>query len=141
MDEALVRLAKDWLTKAWHDLLTARIVAQAEDGPLDTAIYHCQQAAEKSVKGWLAFKRIPFEKTHDIRRLIELAAPVEKEFEPLADSAERLTPYATAFRYPGLEDEALPLREEFDTAFLSAQSIYEFVLSNLPTAARPVIPS
>jgi len=30
MDEGLASLAKDWLTKAWHDLLTARIVAEAE---------------------------------------------------------------------------------------------------------------
>jgi len=93
------------------------------------------------VKGWLTFKRIPFEKTHDIRRLIELAAPVEKEFELLADSAERLTAYATAFRYPGIEDESLPSRDEFDGAFLRAQAIYEFVLSKLPAAARPITPS
>lgn len=63
MDEALARLTREWLTKAWHDLQTARITAHAADGPLDTAIYHCQQAGEKSVKAWLTASSIPFEKT------------------------------------------------------------------------------
>ena len=53
MDEALAQLTREWLTKGLHDLQTARITANAAGGPLDTAIYHCQQAAEKSLKGWL----------------------------------------------------------------------------------------
>ncbi len=76
MDEALAQLTREWLTKALHDLQTARITAQAPDGPLDTAIYHCQQAAEKSLKGWLTSGNIPFERTHDLRRLIRQAASV-----------------------------------------------------------------
>ena len=69
MDEALSKLTREWLTKALHDLQTARITAGAVDGPLDTAIYHCQQVAEKTVKGWLTVRDVSFEKTHDIRRL------------------------------------------------------------------------
>ena len=48
MADNLARLTRDWLTKAAHDLQNARIVSAAPDGPLDTAIYHCQQAAEVS---------------------------------------------------------------------------------------------
>ena len=80
MDEALAQLTREWLTKALHDLQTARIIANAPDGPLDTAIYHCQQAAEKSLKGWLTARSDPFEKTHDIRRLIKQAAGVLPDF-------------------------------------------------------------
>jgi HEPN domain-containing protein len=54
MVDNLARLTRDWLVKAKHDLQTARIVSATPDGPLDTAIYHCQQAAEKALKGWLA---------------------------------------------------------------------------------------
>jgi HEPN domain-containing protein len=74
MDEALAKLTREWLTKALHDPQTAPITANAADGPLDTAIYHGQQAAEKSVKGWLAAKSVSFERTHDLRRLIRQAA-------------------------------------------------------------------
>lgn len=137
MDEALARLTCEWLTKALHDLQTARITANAADGPLDTAIYHCQQAAEKAVKGWLTSNSIPFEKTHDIRRLIRQAAGVLPEFTRLFEAAEVLTPYASAFRYPGLTDDPMPTREEFDEALQHARTIYDFVLDLLPAEARP----
>jgi HEPN domain-containing protein len=97
MDEALARLAREWLTKALHDLQTARITAGAEGGPLDTAIYHCQQAAEKSVKGWLTASNVVFEKTHDLRRLVRQAAGIAPEFGRFATAAEVLTPYVSAF--------------------------------------------
>ncbi len=38
MDEPAANLTREWLTKALHDLQTARIVANAPGGPLDTAI-------------------------------------------------------------------------------------------------------
>jgi HEPN domain-containing protein len=136
MDEALAHLTREWLTKASHDLQTARITANAPDGPLDTAIYHCQQAAEKSLKGWLTAKGNPFEKTHDIRRLVKQAAGGLPDFNGYINAAEVLTPYASAFRYPGLTDDPMPSREEFDAALQHAQSIYDFVLNLLPAAAR-----
>jgi HEPN domain-containing protein len=137
MDETLVRLIREWMTKALHDLQVARITASAADGPLDIAIYHCQQAAEKSVKGWLTAKSIPFERTHDVRRLVKQAGAVQPEFNRFASAAEILTPYVSAFRYPGLSDDSMPSRQEFDIALQHAQTIYDFVLSLLPTEARP----
>jgi HEPN domain-containing protein len=137
MDEALAQLTREWLTKALHDLQTARITAQAADGPLDTAIYHCQQAAEKTVKGWLTAHNMAFEKTHDVRALIRQAAGVLPEFTHYTGAAEILTPYVSAFRYPGLTDQLMPTRAEFDEALQHAQSIYDFVLNLLPAAVRP----
>jgi HEPN domain-containing protein len=32
------------------------------------AVFHCQQAAEKALKGFLAWHDTPFRKTHDLRR-------------------------------------------------------------------------
>ncbi|MFN2508963.1 MAG: HEPN domain-containing protein, partial [Chthoniobacterales bacterium] len=66
MDDVQARLTREWLVKARNDLKNARIVSAVADGPLDTAIYHCQQAAEKAVKAYLTFQDEPFEKTHDI---------------------------------------------------------------------------
>ena len=48
-----------------------------------------------------------------------------------------LTPYVSAFRYPGGADEAMPSPEEFDEALQHAQTIYDFVLNLLPAEARP----
>ena len=56
MNEAKRQLVQSWLTKAQHDLASARVLAASAEPLLDTAIYHCQQAAEKAVKGFLAFR-------------------------------------------------------------------------------------
>jgi HEPN domain-containing protein len=137
MDDAAAKLTREWLTKAWHDLQNARIVSAAVDAPLDTAIYHCQQAAEKSVKGWLTASQTAFEKTHDVRRLMKLAAGVLPGFSQFSGAAEVLTPYVSAFRYPGLTADPMPTRAEFDAALQHAQAIYDFVLNLLPKEAKP----
>jgi HEPN domain-containing protein len=137
MADNLVRLTRDWLTKAAHDLQTARIVSATPDGPLDTAIYHCQQAAEKAVKGWLTWGGEPAAKTHDLIRLIGEATDGTPDFAQFEEAAETLTPYVSAFRYPGLTEDAVPSREEFETALKHAQTIYDFVVNRLPKEARP----
>ncbi len=104
------RLTRDWLTKANHDLQNARIVGATPDGPLDTAIYHCQQAAEKALKGWLTWRGITVVKTHDLVRLIEDAVDDNPDFTKFEEAADTLTPYASAFRYPGLTDDPMPSR-------------------------------
>lgn len=135
MEEAKQQLVQNWLIKAQHDLATAQKLSADPDPYLDTAIYHCQQAAEKAVKGFLVFHDQRFEKVHDVRLLIEIAAMLESSLSPWLDTGERLTPYATAFRYPGEILE--PDREEFDQAFEDAESLYNFILSLLPAEVHP----
>lgn len=38
----------DWITKAQHDLTSARIILASEEGPTDVVCFHSQQAAEKT---------------------------------------------------------------------------------------------
>jgi hypothetical protein len=59
MDDAKRDLVRAWLIKGRNDLDTARQIGRLPDGHLDTAIYHCQQAAAsarrssaKHLNGW-----------------------------------------------------------------------------------------
>jgi HEPN domain-containing protein len=123
-------LVRKWLNKACRDLLSAKRLARGSDPYLDTAIYHCEQCTEKAVKGWLVYYDQSFEKTHDLRLLVTLASEVEPKFTKGFDVAEQVTPYATAYRYPG---EALePTEKEYQQAFKSASRFYDFVGSLLP---------
>jgi len=138
MDEASRELVRDWLTRASHDLQAARTLAAGAKPVLDAAIYHCQQAAEKAVKGWLQSQDSPFPRTHDIEDLVARAAKLQGDFDQFAKAAAVLTPYVSAFRYPGGgSDEPMPSPEEFDAALQHAQAIYDFVLELLPAEARP----
>lgn len=104
--------------------------ARGKDPYLDTAIYHCQQTAEKAIKGWLVYYDQSFEKTHDLRLLVTLASEIERKFTEWFDVAEQISPYATAYRYPGETLE--PTEEEFQQAFKAASKFYDFICSMLP---------
>jgi HEPN domain-containing protein len=135
MDEAKRDLVKGWLTKASRDLSAARLLAADQQAILDVAIYHCQQAAEKALKGILVYWDLRVEKTHDIGLLIERTMQIEPGFSAWRDVGDRLTPFATAYRYPGIED--LPEPEEFEEALDDAESIFGHVLSFLPPEVHP----
>jgi len=124
-------LVRNWLKKSRRDLLSAKRLARGNDPYLDTAIYHCQQCVEKSIKGWLVYHDQSFEKTHDLRLLVTLASEIEPKFTAWFDVAEQVSPYATAYRYPGEILE--PTEEEFQQVLQSAGNFYEFICSLLPT--------
>jgi HEPN domain-containing protein len=56
-------LTREWLRKAAGDLKAADLH--------DLAAFHCQQAFEKALKGYLTWHDRPFRKTHDLVELIE----------------------------------------------------------------------
>lgn len=128
---------KAWMSKAWRDLETARRAVADQPPFYDVAVYHCQQAAEKAVKAFLVRHGQPYEKTHDIEVLVDIAGEIEPGFRQWADAADALTPYATRFRYPNATFAVDPLPVEYDEALQQAQSIYDFVRDLLPPDARP----
>jgi HEPN domain-containing protein len=137
MDQAKRELVRVWLIKARNDLDTASQIGSLPDGHLDTAIYHCQQAAEKAIKGYLAFHDHDLQRTHDLRRLIQVASGRDTAFSNWMDTAIILTPYATAYRYPGESSTLEPGRPEFDEALKLASDFLAFVCSLLPTELQP----
>jgi HEPN domain-containing protein len=137
MADAPIPDAKAWMIKAWRDLETARRAATGEPPFYDVAVYHCQQAAEKAVKAFLVHHGKPYEKTHDIEVLIDLAGEVDSGFNKLADAADALTPYATRFRYPNATFAVEPQPVEYAEAEQHAQAVYDFVLNLLPKEQQP----
>lgn len=128
-------LTRAWLIKAQHDLLSAKELGRAAMPLLDTAAYHCQQAAEKALKAFLVYHDIRFTKTHDIEVLVTQAIGVEPRFAWCLDAAPVLTPLAVEFRYPG--DYLEPEPEEFKEAFAVAEQVYAFVVKLLPPTTHP----
>ncbi|WP_018250396.1 HEPN domain-containing protein [Orenia marismortui] len=116
-----------WLTKAEHDLKSAKALNRADI--LDTAIYHTQQTAEKALKAFIVYKTKSFTKTHDLRKLVMVAANIDQDFNQLLDYAEELTPYAVEFRYPTEYPE--PDKEMLIEAIQMAEEIFEFVKSRI----------
>ena len=130
MDDAKVMEIQQWMLKARHDVESARLLLAGDPKILDTSVYHCQQTAEKALKAYLTLQDSPFMKAHDLTVLVKQCMDVDASFEVLVEISEILTPYATAFRYPGdvLEPDLLDAEE----ALVSAEKVFGFVLEKLP---------
>ncbi len=88
-------LAQDswaWIEKAPIDLRSARALLDA--GIVSSALFHCQQAAEKGFKAFLTWHAIPFRRVHDLEETGALCVSVDPELAPIVKRAEPLTAYA-----------------------------------------------
>ncbi len=93
---------QSWFDKGDNDLATAKIVFSQSPSIRDTVCFHCQQAVEKYLKGYLVYLGISFRLTHDLGYLVDLIEkrePVPLTFLNLAD---RLEDYGVFGRYPKL---------------------------------------
>ena len=123
------------LQRAIADLESAAVLIGSTPSHPDTALFHCQQAAEKAWKAFLFWHDLPFRKTHDLRELGSACARLDGSLSSLAERAEDLTQFAWVFRYPG--GLQAPPREEGEEALLLAREVYEAILARLPAEVRP----
>ena len=98
--------ARRWFGKADEDLRAARVLAEAEPSLLPSAAYHCQQVAEKLIKGLLAAAENSLQKTHDLDALAEMAMGEFPDLAEHLDFCRPLTSWGTIFRYPMIDAEA-----------------------------------
>lgn len=104
-------LVVQWLDKAAADFEAAQHLAGKPGRFGSITAFHCQQAVEKYLKAFLVRHQIEFPKTHDIAKLLILAATVKPEMAESLREAEFLTPFGVEVRYPGDAPELLPSGE------------------------------
>ena len=138
MSETDRQLAEAWFRKAESDYLNACNNLAADLVPLDTVCFHCQQMAEKYLKGFLAWHARPYGRTHDLEALIVLCSAIHGELAALRDHANLLTGYAVDVRYPDVFDE--PTWTEAEDALQAALAIKATVLLALEDERRRVNP-
>jgi HEPN domain-containing protein len=96
---------------------------------LDIGSYHCQQAAEKALKGWLTANEILYPKTHSLQPLVDLCIASNGGFTAFRSHAEELTPLAQQFRYPG--DAQEPAAHQAEHALILAEEVCSFCQGQL----------
>lgn len=115
--------ASPWFEKAASDLRSAEVLLSLDPPELATGLFHCQQAAEKFLKGLLAHLGEDPPRTHDLVALLDLLVPIRSRLESLYEPAEVLAPYAVQIRYPFVSDP--PTEEEAEAALRAARTIGE----------------
>ncbi len=134
-DPVLVADTRAWLRKAATDVKAAHHDLTASPPLLSDAVFHCQQAIEKILKGFLMWHGLPFRKTHSLEELGEQCLDVDSTLKDLVDRAVPLTEYAWKFRYPGDPEE--PSLEDAGEALQIAQEFYETILLRFPLEVCP----
>ena len=101
-----VKCARVMYRAAERDVLTLRNMTA--DAPVESFGFHVQQAAEKSLKAWLALLGETYPLTHSIEALLDFLADRGTAVESFRDLVD-YTPYAVEFRYAGVDPEAEPI--------------------------------
>ena len=128
-----IDLAKEWLRYSKSDLITAKHMFE-DVYPKETEIvcYHCQQCAEKALKGFCIFNGIEPLKTHDLIALCQLCMTTEESCSHLLDSCSRLNPYGVTVRYP---NELSVDEINAKNAIAIAQQIFDFCYMKIASNA------
>ena len=94
------------------------------------ACYHCQQCAEKYLKGFLVSRSVEFRPVHDLLYLLQQCAALQPAFAELAPTVVILGRYGAGVRYPvqGFEE---PDVEAANEAIKSAETVTAFVTQNM----------
>jgi HEPN domain-containing protein len=93
------------------------------------SVFHCQQAAEKAMKGFLALHDQPFPRTHELEKITPLCCEIDPSLERLLKEANTLSIYAVRFRYPG--GPADPQGEETERCLALATRVFDEIQHRL----------
>ena len=117
---------RQWLQKGADDLRSAEYLSTMHHPTPDEVIcFHCQQSAEKYLKGFLFFHSIEPPKIHDLTILLDMCKEINSSLSVLSPKTDKLTDYAVFPRYP---NELEITSEDMKTAIQYAKDVQEFVL-------------
>jgi HEPN domain-containing protein len=121
--------AIEWLTKAHHDLLGAKLLVEAEHYT-DTISYVLHQSLEKTLKAILAYENKPIVKTHNLVELYELMSDSINLEDDKVFLLSIATTYQTKQRYPVVHKQ-LPSKAEIREVLCFSEAFFQQVLQHL----------
>ena len=92
---------REWLNRARSNLVRAQ--ATLPGVYLEDLCFDAQQAAEKAIKAVLIARGVDFPPIHDLAGLLTILGQTGETIPPAIADAARLTRFAVATRYPGVD--------------------------------------
>lgn len=117
--------ARRWWGVAKEDLRVAKACLALDPPSSGNAAYHCQQAAEKTMKGLLVAAGIGFRKIHDLDELAAAATPHFPELASDLDLCRPFSAWATEYRYPPEDEAPTPSDEAIGQAIALVQRLLD----------------
>jgi HEPN domain-containing protein len=129
MTENEKRHLNQWIEKAEHDVIAAKLIIEHQPIILDIACFHCQQAVEKYLKAFLVFKKEEFPRTHNLDLLLQSCASHDNIFEKI--DLKNLEDFAVRGRYP--HDLLIPDPAETKEFYEIVLAVKSLVLKEIGT--------
>jgi HEPN domain-containing protein len=95
------KTTREWVKKAEEDFVLAKYARRSKVPVHDGVCFHCQQCAEKYLKGLLEELSLLPPKTHDLDLLLTTLAGHHPTLRALRRGLLYLSNYAVETRYPG----------------------------------------
>ena len=89
-DPVKVEETRSWFKKALDDLRAASVDTEAQPPLLEDALFPCQQAVEKAIKGYMTWHDRPFRKTHSLGELGIICIELDPSLESILRKAAGL---------------------------------------------------
>jgi len=116
---------RQWLRLAQLDLSVAEHLYQnMRPEPYEPITFHCQQASEKYLKGYLVFNGVEPSKTHALPLLLKECEKFSPDFSELFEKCVFMNKYAVLPRYP---NELEITEEDVRLVFKYTKEIKAFV--------------
>jgi hypothetical protein len=134
-DPVLVAETKDWFAKAANDLRAAEHEFTAVPPLLSDIVFHCQQAAEKAMKGFLTWHNTPFPRPTALRKSVSNVSGLT-----LHSSPSSIAPCRSPITLGGFATRPRPRSHPYPKPTRRwglAREVYETILSRLPGEVRP----
>lgn len=122
-------LAKEWFEKGNHDLDEAKLSFE-HGGWTDIICFHCHQAAEKYLKGFLVCRGRDITakkyRIHNLRILLKMCSELDFSLKNLETDCRILNQYYIEPRYP-LGAPKVYSKEETKEAIKASEKIVTFI--------------
>lgn len=119
----------DWLEKAVRDLKSANVLKQNDCGN-DVVAFHCQQAIEKALKGFLLRQTGQIAEGHSLIYLCKEASVYKVEFKNCLKDCAFVNQYYIETRYPA-DIPLIVSDSEAEECIKIAEAIYKLVKDNI----------
>ncbi|MDR2618613.1 MAG: HEPN domain-containing protein [Treponema sp.] len=90
----------EWMQIADDDFDAAKILNESDRKHYEVICYHCSQAVEKYLKGYLSYNDIIPQKTHNLLLLNEICIGIDNNFENIRTECSLLNRFTNEIRYP-----------------------------------------
>ena len=124
-----LKCARALLAAACRNLRALQVMRDPAEVDDEVFGFHVQQAAEKTIRAWIAFDGREYPLTHDIDLLLDLLAETV-DVEPHRPLA-RFTPFGVQFRYTAMD---AGWRIEREAALTQARQLYDCAVAAVGTA-------